>query len=278
MKKLIIALAALLFATPALATTCPTFTYGLVLTAAQWQACFDAKQNLLGYTPFPSTGGQLLGPLKLVSGTTAGAPLNIPQGIVASSPVNGDIWTTSSGVYARINGTTMGPFAAQIISSVFGRTGAVTAQSGDYSFAQLSATPTTVAGYGITDLIAYTNANQTFTKAQRVQVTMLSLSGSSATPNFDNGQNFSLTLVHASCPCTMANPSTTPVAGQSGVIEVDQSSTGSDTLAWGSKYYASGGTAAIVLSTAANAKDFISYYVADSTHIIITTGALNVTH
>lgn len=40
------------------------------------------------------------------------------------------------------------------VSSVFGRAGAVIAQINDYTFAQLASTPTTLAGYGITD--AYT--------------------------------------------------------------------------------------------------------------------------
>ena len=37
------------------------------------------------------------------------------------------------------------------VSSVFGRTGAVAAQSGDYTFAQIGSKPTTLSGYGITD-------------------------------------------------------------------------------------------------------------------------------
>lgn len=37
------------------------------------------------------------------------------------------------------------------VTSVFGRTGDVTAQSGDYTFAQISSTPTTLSGYGILD-------------------------------------------------------------------------------------------------------------------------------
>ena len=40
------------------------------------------------------------------------------------------------------------------VSSVFGRSGAVVANSGDYSFAQIGAKPTTLAGYGITDAAA----------------------------------------------------------------------------------------------------------------------------
>ena len=37
------------------------------------------------------------------------------------------------------------------VTSVFGRTGAVTAQSGDYTFSQIGSTPTTLSGYGITN-------------------------------------------------------------------------------------------------------------------------------
>jgi hypothetical protein len=44
------------------------------------------------------------------SHATNGAGLNLPQGAAPSSPANGDVWTTSSGVYARINNATVGPF------------------------------------------------------------------------------------------------------------------------------------------------------------------------
>lgn len=42
-----------------------------------------------------------------------------------------------------------------LVSGVFGRTGAVTAQANDYTFAQLASKPTTLAGYGITDAQAF---------------------------------------------------------------------------------------------------------------------------
>lgn len=48
----------------------------------------------------------------LQASTTGAAPLNIPQGTAPTSPVNGDVWTTVAGLFARINGTTVGPFAA----------------------------------------------------------------------------------------------------------------------------------------------------------------------
>jgi hypothetical protein len=40
---------------------------------------------------------------------TGGAGLRLPHGTAPTSPTNGDIWTTTGGVYARINGSTVGP-------------------------------------------------------------------------------------------------------------------------------------------------------------------------
>lgn len=42
--------------------------------------------------------------------TTASSGLRLPHGAAPTSPVNGDIWTTTAGLYARINGVTVGPF------------------------------------------------------------------------------------------------------------------------------------------------------------------------
>jgi hypothetical protein len=51
------------------------------------------------------TAGEVLGS----ASTTARASLNIPHGSAPTSPVNGDIWTTTAGLYVRINGATIGP-------------------------------------------------------------------------------------------------------------------------------------------------------------------------
>ena len=40
------------------------------------------------------------------------APLRIPHGTAPSSPADGEIWTTTAGLFARINGVTVGPFGA----------------------------------------------------------------------------------------------------------------------------------------------------------------------
>ncbi len=50
-----------------------------------------------------------IGTVTLTAATTAGASLNIPPGTAPTSPSNGDVWTTTSGMYARINGATQGP-------------------------------------------------------------------------------------------------------------------------------------------------------------------------
>lgn len=43
---------------------------------------------------------------------TSGAGFRVPHGVAPTSPTNGDIWTTTAGLFARINGSTQGPFAA----------------------------------------------------------------------------------------------------------------------------------------------------------------------
>lgn len=37
--------------------------------------------------------------------------LRIPHGTAPTAPVNGDLWTTTAGLFARINGATVGPFS-----------------------------------------------------------------------------------------------------------------------------------------------------------------------
>lgn len=112
-RRLGAALAGLLFSAAAAAaqTTCPTFTYGAVLTAGQWQACFDAKQNALGYVPVNKAGDVMLGKLTMTPSALTGAGINLSPGVDPASPNNGDLWVTSSGLFVRINGATIGPLA-----------------------------------------------------------------------------------------------------------------------------------------------------------------------
>ena len=119
MKKLLLVWLFLLFANHlVLAQSTPGFAPGQVPTAAQWNAAFAAKQDVLGYLPLSTLGGTMLGRLNTFASSAASAGLNIPQGTAPSSPVNGDIWATSAGVFAYINGSTVGPFGAGLAGTV----------------------------------------------------------------------------------------------------------------------------------------------------------------
>lgn len=71
--------------------------------------------NLLTVTTHAGAGllsisalGTIVG---IVSGTAA-APLNLGHGSAPTVPNNGDVWTTTAGIYVRINGTTIGPLGS----------------------------------------------------------------------------------------------------------------------------------------------------------------------
>lgn len=126
----------------------------------------------------------------------------------------------------------------------------------------------TVAGLVIgTDIQAYdantakTNVVQSFSVAQRGTVSALT-DGATITPDFAAANNFSVTLGGNR---TLANPSN-QTAGQSGVIVITQDGTGSRTLAYGSYWKFSNGTAP-TLTTTASAVDVLVYYVESSTRI-----------
>lgn len=45
--------------------------------------------------------------INAIASTASLAPINIPHGTAPSSPTNGDLWTTTSGIFARVNGSTL---------------------------------------------------------------------------------------------------------------------------------------------------------------------------
>jgi hypothetical protein len=143
----------------------------------------------------------------------------------------------------------------------------VTAGSG------ISVTGTAVANTGVLSVngnagaitnVAVTNATQSFSAAQRGTVAALT-DGATITPDFAVANNFSVTLGGNR---TLANPSNL-TAGQSGCIWITQDGTGSRTLAYGSQWDFTGGTAP-TLSTAANSVDCLVYAVQSSTRITAT--------
>ena len=51
------------------------------------------------------------GTFVMAAATTAGASIRLAHGAAPSSPVNGDMWTTTAGLYVRINDATVGPLS-----------------------------------------------------------------------------------------------------------------------------------------------------------------------
>lgn len=97
----------LLFVIGAFAQSSPGLIPGQVPTAAQWNSYFAAKQDLLTASPLLKSGGTLSGPLITAPSISGAAGFNVPQGTAPSAPNNGDIWTTSGGLFARVGGSTI---------------------------------------------------------------------------------------------------------------------------------------------------------------------------
>lgn len=108
---LLLASALLLSPTVASAQSSPGLVFGQVPTPAQWNSYFAAKQDVLGFSPVNRAGDTMQGELITSPSATGGAGLSLPHGVAPTSPVNGDVWTTTGGLFARINGSTVGPFA-----------------------------------------------------------------------------------------------------------------------------------------------------------------------
>ena len=112
-----------------------------------------------------------------------------------------------------------------------------------------------------TGTVALLGLAQSFSAAQRGSITALT-SAATVTPDFAVANNFSLTLGHNA---TLANPSNL-TAGQSGAIFITQGSGTAYTLAYGSYWDFSGGTAPTVTSTL-SAVDLLVYTVRSTTSI-----------
>ena len=112
--------------------------------------------------------------------------------------------------------------------------------------------------------VALLSLAQSYTAAQRVEITTLTDAATIAV-DFADSNNFSVTLGGGR---TLGNPSNL-TAGQSGCIWITQDGTGSRTLAYGSQWDFTGGTAPTLTTTAA-AVDCLVYAVQSSTKITAT--------
>lgn len=82
---------------------------GVLCGALTWTTGVKPSVPWSGTIPGPVTvGGKITG----TAATTAAATLNLPHGAAPTTPADGDVWSTTAGLYARINGVTVGPYSA----------------------------------------------------------------------------------------------------------------------------------------------------------------------
>lgn len=62
-------------------------------------------------------GLQSLGTIAAPASTASLSPLSIPHGATVTSPGNGDVWTTTTGMFVQINGAAVGPLGPGIVTS-----------------------------------------------------------------------------------------------------------------------------------------------------------------
>ncbi|MFZ9654544.1 MAG: hypothetical protein ACO29V_02805 [Limnohabitans sp.] len=67
----------------------------------------DANFTNLNADKLEQSGDTMTGKLVLVTGATGAASATVPHGAAPTTPVNGDIWSTTSGFFFRQNGTTV---------------------------------------------------------------------------------------------------------------------------------------------------------------------------
>lgn len=194
-------LASIALAAPAAAQTCPAFSTGQVLTAGQWQACFDAKQPALGYVPVNKAGDTMAGKFTTATPGTAGTGFNIPPGAAPTSPNDGDIWVTTAGVFARINGVTIGP----VVASSGAATSLGTVSTGTTSLNCAVPLQTMLNGGASTIALPTSDGQCVLQVINGNGAGSITLTGNSATPS--TGDSFSTTLTKsATVTITNATP------------------------------------------------------------------------
>ena len=233
--------------------------------------------------------------------------LAITGGTAGFTTVTGTTVTGTTANFVTVSGTTVTGTTARFVSGIFtslsGATHTITSgvfgniilnEQGDLQFADADSSnwvafqaPTTIAanvtwtlpsadgsnsqalstnGSGTLSWASFATLTtaQSFSAAQRGTISALT-DGATITPDFAVANNFSVTLGGNR---TLANPNNL-TAGQSGAIWITQDGTGSRTLAYGSYWDFTGGTAP-TLTTTASARDCLVYAVQSSTQITAT--------
>lgn len=85
---------------------------------------YNAGTNTLSIVNITATGLALT-----AASASGGAGLRVPHGTAPTTPTNGDIWTTTAGMYVRVNGVTVGPLGAATGTAWGAITGTLSSQT-----------------------------------------------------------------------------------------------------------------------------------------------------
>ena len=222
----------------ALLGACSTQPVSAQQTQASVQAAINASINSNGVQAI--TGPVLNGVLTTMNSAIFQGPTNLSL-VTNGSLQNSGLAHSSTIVngQACVLGSTCTISGASSVTSVFGRTGAVIAQSGDYTFSQITGLPTTLAGYGITSPLPIAQGGSGTT-----------------TPSLVGGTNVTITG-------TWPNQTVTATGSGGGV--------NSGTLGSAAYYASTGSTVSGSSKTTSN----VVWFGADSTGVSDSTSAFN---
>lgn len=227
-----------------------------------------------GFTWNPSTGvlsipsggtydinGTQIAASNLSNSTTGSGAVVLATSPTLTTPALG---TPASGVATNLTGTAAGLTAGSVTTNAnltgpitsSGNATSIGAQTGTGSTFAMSASPTFTGTVGAAAITATSLVTGTFFLSPP---SALTISTATFTPVSVGANTFRVVLIHASCPCTIANPSGSASDGERFLIEIWQSSTGSDTIGtWGTNYDF-GAVGAPTLSTGANKGDLLGF-------------------
>lgn len=195
------------------------------------------------------------GKVNTTASASGSAGLNIPHGTAPSSPVNGDLWTTSADMFYRINGTTLA--VARTASPTFTGTTTTSNLTINGTFTSTGSGANEISGSGAltistTGAVSVTNSivqsTRGFSSAEYSAGT-----GAPGTINWNNGQNQTKTLT-SSGSLTLSNPTN----GATYKLRIVQGGAGNFTIAWPAIKW-SGGVAP-TLGTAVGSEDIVTLY------------------
>lgn len=140
------------------------------------------------------TGGTLTSVLTLVAAASGQESLIIPHGAAPTSPTNGSIWTTTSGVFIRLNGTTYQIATLTGTQTFTGKSLTAPALSRPYSYGALREIPYTITDGASVDIDPANGGIQTWTLgASRTPTAANMLDGDSVLLRIADGTAYSVT-------------------------------------------------------------------------------------